>query len=111
MRGVLGMCSVKILWRARGTARTESNSLAIGRASFHTVHSLCVNLIRFSDHEKVPLVVNSKAAVDFLLGLIARPAVFFLQLADQLFQVASDLIDFVVGQLAPPLFDAALHLL
>src|SRR5688572_9136273 len=49
--------------------------------------------------------------LDLALGLGLRDAVLLLDLADQLFALAVDLIEIVVGKLAPLLLDLAFELL
>src|SRR5436190_74605 len=49
--------------------------------------------------------------VDLLLGLVLADTVGILDLADQLVALAGDLVEVVVGELAPLLLHFALHLL
>src|SRR5258708_9662690 len=49
--------------------------------------------------------------LELLLGLVLADAVGVLDLADQLVALAGDLVELIVGQLAPLLFHFALRLL
>ena len=51
--------------------------------------------------------VAGKPVVDFALGLFLGLAVAFLQLAGELFAVAANDIQVVIGELAPVLLDLA----
>src|SRR5687768_7964143 len=56
-------------------------------------------------------LLSAFPVVHLLLGLVARAAVALLDLAHQLVAAAFHLVELVVGELAPLLLHAALHLL
>src|SRR5262249_256101 len=57
------------------------------------------------------LVVLVEALFHLALGVIAFPAVSFLQRTGELVHRAVDAVEIVVGELAPPLLDLTAHLL
>src|SRR2546422_729676 len=56
------------------------------------------------------VVGHAQKIVQFLLGLLTAVAVSFLQFSDELFDVALDLVDIVIGHFSPPVSDVSLHL-
>src|SRR5262249_12745546 len=57
------------------------------------------------------LVDVVKAPRHFVFGVAPRPAVLFLQRADELFALSGNDVEVIVGELAPPLLHLTAHLL
>src|SRR5215471_6356235 len=64
---------------------------------------------------RVPVAISAIGlaleVIEFSFGAVARVAVPFLDLADELFALSRDLVEVAVGQFAPLRLDFAFHLM